>query len=246
MLFVFSICKRGQLLLNFDFLLGGKRMQGDIILIEEHHRSAAQEILKEIAPHIMVHPKRYAITVAGESGSGKSETAHALAEELQNYKLKSVVLGQDDYFFLPPILNDAQRRKDEDWLGPHVEVNLQTLQNHIDQAVKGATSIVKPLIDYNQTQIEQETIDLADTQVIITEGTYTSLLKHIDTKIFIARNRIDTLAHRQKRNRGSEAHDPFVETILKLEHKIIAGHIFLSDFIITKTYEVARSYGSLN
>ena len=75
-------------------------------------------------------------------------------------------------------------------------------------------------------------------KVIIAEGTYTSLLKHVDTRVFIARNRLDTLEHRKKRNRGNEVGDPFIENVLKIEHKIIAGHRQLADFVITKDYEV--------
>ena len=42
----------------------------------------------------------------------------------------------------------------------------------------------------------------------------------------------------QKRNRGSEAGDPFIEQVLEIEHKIIAGHRHLADFIITRDYDV--------
>ena len=56
--------------------------------------------------------------------------------------------------------------------------------------------------------------------------------------MFIARNRLDTLEHRQKRNRGNEVGDPFIENVLKLEHKIIAGHQQLADFVITRDYDV--------
>lgn len=56
--------------------------------------------------------------------------------------------------------------------------------------------------------------------------------------MFIARNRLDTLEHRQKRNRGNEVGDPFIENVLKLEHKIIAGHRQLADFVITRDYDV--------
>jgi uridine kinase len=52
------------------------------------------------------------------------------------------------------------------------------------------------------------------------------------------RTRVDTLAHRQKRARGSEAGDPFIENILKMEHKIIAGHRYLANILITKEYDV--------
>ena len=75
-------------------------------------------------------------------------------------------------------------------------------------------------------------------QVLIAEGTYTSLLKHVDTRIFIARNWLDTLEHRQKRKRGNEVGDLFIEQVLSMEHKIIAGHKQLADFLITKDYDV--------
>jgi uridine kinase len=75
-------------------------------------------------------------------------------------------------------------------------------------------------------------------KVLIVEGTYTSLLRNVDIRIFIDRTREDTLAHREKRNRGHEVGDPFVEGLLEIEHKIIAGHKHLANIIITKTYEV--------
>ena len=213
-------------------------MKGDIIIVEEHHKKAAKLIAQEISSKIKKHSKRYSIAVAGESGSGKSETAQAIADELQSYALDSIILGQDDYFYLPPTLNDAKRQKNNDWLGPHLEVDFTSLQKNLDEALLGTSRIVKPMIDYNNAVVGNEEIDLSDITVIIAEGTYTSLLKNIDTKIFIARNRIDTFEHRKKRNRGNEVHDPFIEEILKTEHKIIAGHIYLSDFVITKEYQV--------
>lgn len=213
-------------------------MKGDVIVIEEHHRDAARKIVPEILKKIRSKATRYVITVAGESGSGKSETGKAIQEELEKYEIKSVLLGQDDYFVLPPKSNDAKRREDPEWLGPHVEVKLDVLEGNLKDAIKGKKEIVKPLVDYNENSVEEETISLVGIKVVIAEGTYTSLLKNVDTRIFIARNRLDTLAHRQKRNRGDEAGDPFIEQVLVTEHKIIAGHKQLADFIITKDYDV--------
>lgn len=213
-------------------------MKGDVIVIEEHHKRAAAKIVPEILEKVKSKSTRYTITVAGESGSGKSETGQAIADELKRDGIKVVLLGQDDYFVLPPKSNDAKRRDDSEWLGPHVEVKLDVLERNLKDALAGADSIVKPLVDYDANTVEQELIDLTGVKVIIAEGTYTSLLKHVDTKIFIARNRIDTLEHRQKRNRGSEVGDSFIENVLKLEHKIIAGHKQLADFVITKDYDV--------
>ena len=78
-------------------------------------------------------------------------------------------------------------------------------------------------------------------KVVIAEGTYVSLLRHVDRRIFIARNRLETLEHRQRRNRGSEAADPFIEGVLAVEHKIIAGHRALADFVLTRDFDVIRA-----
>ena len=142
------------------------------------------------------------MTIAGESGSGKSETADAIAYELMKSGIRSVVLAQDDYFFLPPKLNDIRRKADPEWLGPHIEVNLKILEQNLRDAINGENEIVKPLIDYNENSVEETKVNLDGIKVVIAEGTYTSLLKSIDTRIFIARNSLDTFDHRKKRNRG--------------------------------------------
>ncbi len=113
--------------------------------------------------------------MSGESGSGKSETGKAIADELENAGIKTVVLGQDDYFVFPPKSNDAKRREDPDWLGPHVEVRLDLLDNNLKDAIQGKGKISKPLVDYNANLIEEEEIDLSGVKAVIAEGTYTSL-----------------------------------------------------------------------
>jgi uridine kinase len=215
-------------------------MKGDILVIEEYHKRAAREIVPQIVERIRGKNIRYIITVAGESGSGKSETSQAIANELENYGIKSVVLGQDDYFILPPKANDTKRREDPDWLGPHVEVKLDVLNQNLKDAIQDKSEIKKPLVDYDANIIDEETICLDGVKVVIAEGTYTSLLKYVDTRIFITRNWRDTLEHRQKRNRGNEAGDPFIEQILATEHKIIAGQRQLADFLITNEYDVVN------
>jgi uridine kinase len=213
-------------------------MKGDVIVVEEHHKKAAAAIVPAILDKVRQKSSRYVITVAGESGSGKSETGKSIELELNKHGIKAVLLGQDDYFHLPPRSNDAKRREDPAWLGPHVEVKLDVLEQNLVDAIAGKSEIVKPLVDYNANSVEDETISLEDIKVVIAEGTYTSLLKHVDTRVFIARNRLDTLEHRKKRNRGGEADDPFIEDVLKTEHKIIAGHKQLADFVISKDYDV--------
>ncbi len=215
-------------------------MKGDVLVIEAHHRRAAAQIAADLVDAIHAKGGRFIVTVAGESGSGKSETAQAIAEQLLKIGVASVVLGQDDYFTLPPRSNDARRRSDPDWLGPHVEVRFDLLQANVDAALAGASEIEKPVMDYDRNSAAIEVASLEGVQVVIVEGTYVSLLRHVDRRIFIARNRLETLEHRQRRNRGSEAADPFIEGVLEVEHKIIAGHRALADFVLTRDFDVIR------
>jgi uridine kinase len=215
-------------------------MKGDILVLQEYHKRAASEIVPQIIGRVRNKNTRYIITVAGESGSGKSETSRALANELEKHGIKSVILGQDDYFILPPKSNNTKRREDPDWLGPHAEVKLDVLDQNLRSANQGKNEIKKPLVDYDTNTIDEETICLEGVKVVIAEGTYTSLLKNVDIRIFINRNWLDTLEHRQKRNRGNEVGDPFIEQILITEHKIIAGQKQLADFVITNEYDVIK------
>ncbi len=79
-------------------------------------------------------------------------------------------------------------------------------------------------------------LEYGDSRVVIAEGTYTSLLSNVDRRVFIARNRLDTMEHRQKRAR--EDFDPFIERVLEIEHEIISAHRNRADVLITKDYEV--------
>jgi uridine kinase len=213
-------------------------MKGDILILQEHHKRAASQIIPLILDSIIKKNSVYTITVAGESGSGKSEISLAIADELGKHAIKAIILGQDDYFILPPKLNSIKRREDPDWLGPHIEIRLDLLEQNLKDALIGKTEIVKPLVDYNANAIEMQTINLDGVKVVIAEGTYTSLLKHVDSRIFISRDWQSTLEDRKKRNRGNEIGDPFTEQILATEHKIIAGHKQLADFIINNEFNV--------
>ncbi len=220
------------------FFQGGGPVKGDKVIVEEHHRRAATSIVRLLRTAIAGKPGRYIIAVAGESGSGKSETARAIVDSLEAAGTRAVVLGQDDYFSLPPRSNDARRRQDPEWLGPHVEVRMDVLEANLRDAVSGREAVTKPLVDYDANAVAQETVSLRGIRVVIAEGTYTSLVRHVHARVFLEGNRLETLAHRQKRKRGLEAGDPFIEGVLEIEHKIIAGHRFLADYVITLDHEV--------
>jgi len=173
--------------------------------------------------------------VAGESGSGKSETGQALADALGERGVRAVVLQQDDYYVLPPRFNDAARRANFAWVGT-TEVRIDLLDAHLAAAQNGEDTIVKPLVIYADNRIDEENLSLAGAQVVIAEGVYTSLCEHVDCRVFIDRNRLETMEHRMRR--GREEFDPFIEEVLTKEHEIISKHRSRADVIITREYDV--------
>jgi uridine kinase len=210
-------------------------MRGDVIRVQEHHHRAAEQIVEAVLPRIRHKPGRFSITVAGESGSGKSETARALAEALEQAGVRCAILQQDDYFVLPPKSNDARRREDISRVGAG-EVRLALLDRHLQQALAGDDALVKPLVIYEEDRVTEETLDLSGVKVLIAEGTYTSSLHNADLRVFINRNRLETLADREKR--GREPMDPFIEQVLEIEHGIISQHRQRADVVISRDYDV--------
>jgi uridine kinase len=213
-------------------------MKGDILIIDDNHRKAGKQVVELILKDIQNSKKKFVITVAGESGAGKSETAFSIAEVLEKENLKCFIFGQDDYFVYPPKTNAAQREKDINWVGMQ-EVKLDLLDQNLKGVLGGNTKLSKPLVDFDADKIGEETVDLKDYDVLIAEGTYTTSLKNADCRVFINRNKMDTVESRKKRAR--EAQDEFLDRILTIEHEIISKHKALADIVISKEWEAERN-----
>jgi uridine kinase len=210
-------------------------MRGDIINLNDENRKTAWNIVEPLLHEINKTKGIYNISVAGESGAGKSIIATAIAEQLENKGIKVKIFQQDDYFRLPPFSNDKKRRDDLMWVGTD-EVDLNLIDQHLKAAKDGSKTIEKPLVIYPENRITKEVFDMSGIKVCIAEGTYTSLLKNIDKRIFIDRDRFDTMEDRHKR--GREVMDTFIEKVLEIEHKIISRHKDKADIIIDKNFRV--------
>ena len=211
-------------------------MRGDSIVIEPHHRRAADGVCDIVLPKLLNNKERFVLTVAGESGSGKSETAAAIAEVLAGHDIGCFIFQQDDYFVHPPKSNDRARRDDITWVGPQ-EVKIDLLDTHL-QAFRDGDEITKPLVIYADDQVSEETVDAGSARVAIAEGTYTTLLSQADVHVFIGRTYRQTRAHREKRRRDDAELDPFIERVLSIEHDIISQHQNRAHIIVHDDYSV--------
>lgn len=212
-------------------------MKGDKLVIQEGHVKAARHMMKLLFPHIMKTQSKFIITIAGESGSGKSEIAATLSEFLSEKGIKSTILQQDDYFVYPPKTNAKMRRKDISHVGLS-EVRLAVLDQNLHDIMEGKGEIDKPLVIFDDDLITKETVKLEGIKAIIVDGTYTTILKNVHRRIFIDLTYIDTRETRSCRAR--EEQDGFLEKILEIEHKIISSHKPQADIIVTSNYEVRK------
>lgn len=212
-------------------------MKGDSIIIEAHHEAAAADIALVILPLLEQPNTRFTISVAGQSGSGKTEIATAIAMALEPHGIESIILHQDDYFVHPPRTNDAARRADIHWVGTG-EVHLDLMDEHLDAFLNAVEKIKKPLVDYEKDTILSETLDTAGARVALADGTYTTLLHNVNCRVFINRDYLDTRAHREKRKRDESELDPFIDRVLEIEHVIITAHKERADIIVNRDYSV--------
>ncbi|MCZ6614221.1 MAG: hypothetical protein O7F09_06335 [Chloroflexi bacterium] len=210
-------------------------MRGDKLIINEEHVRAARSILGHLLPVILDFPERFVLTIAGESGSGKSELSFALQPCLEEEYVRSVIVQQDDYFVYPPKTNAARRRVDINQVGVS-EVRLGLLDDNLEVGRHGHHHITKPLVIFDEDLVTEEELLLDGVKVIIVDGTYTSLLQNVDRHIFIDRTYVDTKETRKRRAR--ELQDEHLERVLEIEHRIIAQHRALADLIVTREYEV--------
>ena len=210
-------------------------MIGDKIIPTEYHYAAAGRIMEHITK--LNGEGSFSICIAGESGSGKSEMAFCLKEYLEDYGKQVYILGQDDYFKLPPHSNHAMRKKDISWVGPG-EVKLKLMNEHVQLLLsQEEKELVKPLVYFEEDRIDKETIK-GPYEVVIAEGTYTSLLDDIHIRVFIDRDYRETKKDRLARNRdqalegGEDQELSFLEAVLSIEHKIIREHKKAADIVI--------------
>jgi len=204
---------------------------GDKLIIKEHHTKRAEEIVEHITPKI---EPGYTLTVAGESGAGKSEIASEISRLLAEKGIKSAIIQQDDYFVFPPKTNHEMRRRNIEQVGLY-EVKLDFLDSNLRSFKRGESPIYKPLVIFDEDRITTKEMDLSNVSVLVCEGTYTSLLSFIDFRIFIDRDYHKTKEARVER--GRDISEPFMVDVLEREHQIISHHKGLVDAVITTDFE---------
>ncbi len=215
-------------------------MLGDVLLIGDLHRKAAGEILNHVLKEKEKKgsEQKYVVAIAGESGSGKTELAHVLANKLKKINIRSKMLHLDNYYIIPPLLRGEWRKTHGlDSVGLN-EIDWKLVNKSIQDFNEDRESMV-PIIDIISEQVDKLITDFRKIDVLVLDGLYAINAEYIDLRIFI-----DLTYHETKISqlvREKEIPDEFRMQVLEREHQSVRKLKSLADLIVTKHYEVLEA-----
>lgn len=198
--------------------------------------AAVSELVAQLVTEHRLGSTPLVIGVAGESGSGKSTAATQLADALTARGIATALIHQDNYFIRPPRTNHAFRLQDLGSVGPQ-EVQLNLITDHMAAFRRGAT-VTAPVVNYPENRFDQETRAFNGVQVLIVEGTYVLMLDGLDVAVFLEATHADTHERRMARNR--DIWEPIIDTILDIEHRLIAPQRNRAHWLIDRAFHLRR------
>lgn len=212
-------------------------MLGDVLLINDMHKEAANVLCHRILNDLSKKEERYRyiIGIAGESGSGKSELSHALGKALKENNIRVKILHTDNYYKIQPLLREEWRRnKGFDKIG--IEEYDWVKINKTIRDFKEAQECVIPCIDLIPEMVDKLIVDFEKIDLLVVDGLYAIKAPDIDLRVFI-----DLTYHETKINqiiRMKEALTDFRINILEKEHQAVRSLKPMADLIIDKAYRV--------
>ena len=212
-------------------------MLGDVLLINDMHKEAARAISEKVLEDLKDKGERYryVVGISGESGSGKSELAHALGTILKDKNIRVKVVHTDNYYKIQPLLREEWRRnKGFDKIGINEYDWIKIRKTLRD--FKEEQECMIPCIDLIPEQVDKLITDFSKIDLLIVDGLYAINADDIDMKVFI-----DLTYHETKINqiiRMKEVMSEFRLGILEREHQAVNSLKTSADLVVDKSYQV--------
>lgn len=212
-------------------------MIGDVLLIRDEHRNAAESVARVVLSEREKKPKnyKYIIGISGESDTGKSEISHCLALRLKKQHIRVKILFTDNYFSVPPLLlSEWRKAKGIESVGM-AEYDWNLLNRNIQDFKEDRESML-PCIDVIPEQVDKMITDFKKIDVLIIAGLYAIKTDGVDLRVFIE------LTHLEARKTGvvntKDDKSEFEIHVLEKEHQHVISLKHLSDLIVNKNYQV--------
>lgn len=215
-------------------------MLGDVLLINDQHKSAAKAILDRVQLDLDIVEgegagDKFVVAISGESGAGKSELSHSLALLLKQNGIRVKVLHTDNYYHVHPLeRRDHRINNNYETVGVG-EYDWQLLHQNIEDFRHGRTVTI-PCIDIITEEVDQLSTDFSKIRVLIIDGLYAIRTEGVDLKVFI-----DLTYHETKLNqmlRCKEPTDGYRWKVLEQEHQHVRSLKPLADLHVDKNFRV--------
>lgn len=209
-------------------------MLEDVLLIEDKHKDAAENIVNAI--DLSDPDQRLVIAIGGESGSGKSELAHMVAKILKGQQQYTKIIHTDDFYRIAPHQRTEWRQSHDMTDIGLDEYDWEKIEGVIEDFKNGEISTM-PCVDLLTDQIDTLSTNFGNVSHLILEGLY-SLNAPADEKVFIQLTYHET--KKAQLLRGKEPQNDFRRRVLEREHEVIQAFEKDATVIISKDFEVHR------
>ncbi|MDY6875805.1 MAG: uridine kinase [Chloroflexota bacterium] len=209
-------------------------MLGDVLLITEKHKKAAEQIVDRLG---RIESGKMVIAIGGESGSGKSELAHVISRRLKNKGELAKILHIDNYYKISPQERTEWRKKHGVESIGLSEYNWDLINQNIAEFREGKESVL-PCIDLLTDQEDRLITSFEGIKYLIVEGLY-PLKADADLRIFI-----DLTYHETKKSqilRGKEPQNEFRLQVLQREHEVVQSLRPSADLLVTKDFDIVEA-----
>lgn len=212
-------------------------MLGDVLLINDLHRNAANSIYEYLIKAKSIKKKgyRFIVAISGESGAGKSELSHSLALLLKKNNMRVKILHTDNYYKIPPNTRTEWRIKNGINKVGFKEYDWKQLNRNIKEFKEGREALM-PCVDIVSKQTDKLITDFSDIDILVVDGLYAIKTRDVDLRVYI-----DLTYHDTKKNigkRGKEKSDNFRFEVLEMEHRNLLILKPKADLIVNKNYEM--------
>ncbi|HPG74234.1 MAG TPA: hypothetical protein PLM49_08090 [Bacteroidales bacterium] len=211
-----------------------KKMLGDVLLITEKHRQAAEQLVAALLP---LRKPRMVLAISGESGSGKSELAHCIGKLLvQAHGIPAKIIHSDNYYKVHPHRR-TQWRKEQgfDAVGMS-ELDWERLNANVNAFRKGEIAEM-PCIDIIPDEPDTLITDFSKIDFLIIDGLYALNTQGVDVGVFITLTYHET--KKAQADRGKEPVNEFRWKVLEREHLEVQSLKEKADILIDNNYSLS-------
>jgi len=207
-------------------------MLGDVLLITEGHKKAAEGLLHHLDQFT---GEKVVLAIGGESGSGKTEIAHEVARNLKIRQTPAKVMHIDNYYLTSPLERTPWRKEHGLESIGFTEYDWKTINRNLLEFHQNKDHVLMPCIDLLTDQEDILTTSFKDIRYLIIEGLY-AIQADADLKVLIDLTYKET--KKAQYSRGKEPTNEFRWQVLQREHEVVQSLRPQADLLVTKSFTI--------